>query len=693
MPRTLLVALTLLVAPLTANAQPIWTVGGATSTLRTTSDADDPNDMAPPCSLADAQNGINFPFLGHSGGNRAFTGCGILVVTCPLKAVGLSQVFVDGLGTNTVTIEWRTYAWVLNKCDRLYIARATSEIMTELRLVPAGLPNGTAVTINYRWNGLSENNSFSEAGVEDTGSVTGTQLLLNGGDLTLSFFDLPGINGLRVKSDQYGSTAGVVGNDTIINVNGSLENSINNPPILPTVFDFGISSFSGSMTLALNAPPPPPVAPATPPALEFGIDIGGDTEISDFNLDADAAFDPGDTYPWYGPALPPGGANGMRDDNALFGGGFDPPPSAPNPPVTGPPACAGGPPQPVIPLFFDLSDFDAINLDLSVLINPGAPLPAPFATQPSPCLFGPDHLAVSYDDDTTDHYISSPTPPCSIPMFDLSPTFDTYGQSGRRDEIVAIELIALTLTSSTIVGSGPALAEDRLHVSLAPNPDINQGDDDDVDGLDIYDDPAICDNWYFTADHEATWNHPLLGGALNPGVIYQAVPGGPPVPVIDPTIHLGLHAGVDIDAFEFVLLKDPTSPSGSSFLAIIFSVNDNDPLTPDDESAGLNPRVLYASFLDGAFFDLTGTPLDDDIDALTAYRLPFSTYTTPITPPAPCPGDANGDRVVNGADLSVLLGQFGQPVPPGTGADFNNDGIVNGADLSVLLSNFGNVCP
>jgi len=54
-----------------------------------------------------------------------------------------------------------------------------------------------------------------------------------------------------------------------------------------------------------------------------------------------------------------------------------------------------------------------------------------------------------------------------------------------------------------------------------------------------------------------------------------------------------------------------------------------------------------------------------------------------------CPGDANGDCQTNGADLSVLLGQFNTNVSPGTGADYNSDGTVNGADLSVLLSNFG----
>ena len=63
-----------------------------------------------------------------------------------------------------------------------------------------------------------------------------------------------------------------------------------------------------------------------------------------------------------------------------------------------------------------------------------------------------------------------------------------------------------------------------------------------------------------------------------------------------------------------------------------------------------------------------------------------------MVPPPACPGDANGDLVVDAADLSVLLSQFGLSVSAGSGADFNGDGIVNGADLSVLLGGFGGAC-
>ncbi len=56
-------------------------------------------------------------------------------------------------------------------------------------------------------------------------------------------------------------------------------------------------------------------------------------------------------------------------------------------------------------------------------------------------------------------------------------------------------------------------------------------------------------------------------------------------------------------------------------------------------------------------------------------------------------GDANADNLIDGRDLSVLLTQFGQSVPVGSGSDMNNDGIVDGADLGVLLSRSGEMCP
>jgi hypothetical protein len=61
------------------------------------------------------------------------------------------------------------------------------------------------------------------------------------------------------------------------------------------------------------------------------------------------------------------------------------------------------------------------------------------------------------------------------------------------------------------------------------------------------------------------------------------------------------------------------------------------------------------------------------------------------SPPAPCPADLNGDGAVTGADLGILLGQWGTD-GGSTGADLNHDGAVTGADLGILLGAWG-PCP
>ncbi len=62
-------------------------------------------------------------------------------------------------------------------------------------------------------------------------------------------------------------------------------------------------------------------------------------------------------------------------------------------------------------------------------------------------------------------------------------------------------------------------------------------------------------------------------------------------------------------------------------------------------------------------------------------------YTLSVTITPGRIGDLNGDGVVDGADLGVLLATWGPA--PGSPADLNNDGVVDGADLGILLANWG----
>ena len=63
-------------------------------------------------------------------------------------------------------------------------------------------------------------------------------------------------------------------------------------------------------------------------------------------------------------------------------------------------------------------------------------------------------------------------------------------------------------------------------------------------------------------------------------------------------------------------------------------------------------------------------------------------FAVDCEPTIPCPGDLNNDGVVNGADISVVLGFWGLNGKP-VAADINGDGIVDGADLAILLSGWG----
>ncbi|MBX3356259.1 MAG: lamin tail domain-containing protein [Phycisphaeraceae bacterium] len=60
-----------------------------------------------------------------------------------------------------------------------------------------------------------------------------------------------------------------------------------------------------------------------------------------------------------------------------------------------------------------------------------------------------------------------------------------------------------------------------------------------------------------------------------------------------------------------------------------------------------------------------------------------------VTQPS-TPGDANGDGVVNGADIAIVLGNWGSCPggAPGCAGDLNGDGVVDGADIAFVLGNW-----
>ncbi len=108
--------------------------------------------------------------------------------------------------------------------------------------------------------------------------------------------------------------------------------------------------------------------------------------------------------------------------------------------------------------------------------------------------------------------------------------------------------------------------------------------------------------------------------------------------------------------------------------------------TVDNTSFGQNEDLTGFALPAGVFYMVVRS------GATAQATLPPQMYQFIVnTALSPCPGDANGDRVVNFADLNIVLGQFGQ-TGPGLAGDVNGDNVVNFADLNLVLSNFGLAC-
>ncbi|HMN97290.1 MAG TPA: hypothetical protein PKC43_12725 [Phycisphaerales bacterium] len=123
------------------------------------------------------------------------------------------------------------------------------------------------------------------------------------------------------------------------------------------------------------------------------------------------------------------------------------------------------------------------------------------------------------------------------------------------------------------------------------------------------------------------------------------------------------------------------------------SINGLPPGDPVIDSVTLQPNqmaeiVISIAFpVCGAIFDFNDVIL---FASPTPGALPIglASFGVRMAASTPCPGDLNDDGVVDGADLGILLGDWGGSGP----GDLNGDGVVDGADLGALLGYWG-PCP
>ncbi|MBI5058913.1 hypothetical protein HZB60_03900 [candidate division KSB1 bacterium] len=582
-----------------------------------------------------------------------------------------TYAYLDGVNTNAVTI-----SYMINPVVYCYTEqhRAVASDTLDVGFVfdVTGAPPGSPITIYVSWDHFggisgpygSERPPFYN---EDENCWTTARIWVNGMEQLLGRFDfnLATISGFNQLLNQSFAINTFVGQAlTTVEVELIAYAEVNDPCPLG---NFGIrkpdensANQNGMIRLSIDAPNPLTEPDSLYTAwLDFSVDIGGDAELSDTPSTGNEVFDPADVYQWHTPLLPPGGVDGMYNDEVLYG--FDPPPVAPDgpPPLTGAP-CGVGPYGPLA--YLDIDDYDFLDFNLSSFAY--GPNQGPIGFFLAGCVHDADNFFISFDDDEEPNWAN----PFSVATSSGSPMQgDLYGQAGRHDEVLGLTVAAMP-GGAPVVFQYPFQSELELHPSLGPDPDgLMPQVDDDVDGLDIR--TGQCNVWYFSVDHEASFG-------LNPGAVYEKLGGGPGggfIMAVDPAFHLGLPLGVDLDAMEFCWLY--SNVLGGAGLALMFSVDVDDPFTPEDESGFLDPGMIYFSFLDGVSLPYLVTSLGENIDALAAWDSPL--YTNYITPPSPCAavGDLTIQWVSGQVNLNFTAPQAGtftlyqttnpnQPTPP-----------------------------
>ncbi len=692
----------------------VMIVGGA---LRVTGYVDN-NETVPFFTYDTSVFGMLPNFQGASYGNRAFD---YRTDDRPLppppsaaRGDGRAKVLLFGDLSQQVIITWEASTKAEVFADG-YLIQTDAEIDdVSFELNTFGAPPGFPLTVHYSWDMRSYVAEGPEMNELDISSVSGAELHIGTTEVLGGRFDIPtpgsGASTDYALRDQSGSFTLSAGTPIVIQIAAFLIGDVDDPGKMGAQKpeDIGSAYVKGRLRLFLDTPPPPgpiPGLPGLPPAfLDFSVDIGGDAELSDPpGVGGEEVFDPGDVYMWAsagmgGASLPyPGGADGYLDDQDRWPGPIVDPAPGPGVPGTPAPRCSGVVPPPSG--YFDLDGHDASELELNLYITPGAPLPSPIArgAAVSACTWPAQHLLISFEDDGATVYSDSA---CDVPSVTTAPSGNTYGTSAGYDEVVGVDVDPAA--PAVVVLTYPLATEQIVHVSLLPDPDPANGHpewDDDVDSLDAVPASGNCPHTYFGADHEAAFYLDLAGGNLNPldpGAVYRSIMGAGMVPikVVDPVIHLGLQPGFDMADFEFVYLPDPLLPAPAEVLGILFAAHPDDPTTNGvDESSGLDPRRLYASYFTGSTFEFLGQIGPDPIDALTLFGRDLA--DPPAPPPIWCEGDADMNHIVNFTDILTVLAYWGTNYGAGNMGlgDSSCNGFVDFADVLSSLANFGSACP
>ena len=536
---------------------------------------------------------------------------------CLDEAAGISTAYIIGENSSSLKMIFGVQAVAKHLCperqcpDQNYdneawevdaglppVSDFGASCSTQLFFEVSGLPAGQSVSVSFRAKLFAFNINRPEPNdteMDDVNlSADAFSLWLNGAPILNQIF----INGTTVS----GNFQVQNGDEIRVDFSGYASAEVHDEPapngFLGGFYEKDIAQAGVRAELYLNA------EPSEVASLKVSVDIGSDHEISDPSPDGNEFLDPGDIY-----NLVDSSANQpplFYNDADIMGVDIAP---VEGDPATAAPVCIGLPPSDSLrSQYFNMNGLAMIDYQLQTDI------PA-YPGSSGPCVFAMDECSpvlVSYDDDSPLAWYSEGFSCMGVIPVTLGQ--GSLGQDQNRDEVSYFYPFRISPLNFATPFPVPLGSESELHPALSPSPDSTGSQfNDDIDAMDAAFCEA-CSTIYFSVSHEAPGV--ANGQLLNPGIIYQVIPGGNPEPVIYPSKNLGLPdtIGVDLDAFDFCWLEDT---SGQIKFAILFSVSADDFETAVNESGLLDPHTIYYSFLDGTYGELENMVFEYDIDGLS----------------------------------------------------------------------------
>jgi hypothetical protein len=200
--------------------------------------------------------------------------------------------------------------------------------------------------------------------------------------------------------------------------------------------------------------------------------------------------------------------------------------------------------------------------------------------------------------------------------------------------------------------------------------------------------PLSLANLFFLGADGVIVNRPDISCGAGPATIARPLPLGDVANVSLAFDNAGIQSG------QFAWRVDALGPDGEPTRTLSLEGEQpgvalfGDAFVPVGQSFDLSVNV---SFEEVDTFGMTTLVLSTDTDGDGVYEPAVSASLLCVVP-GPCPGDTNGDNLVNFTDLQTVLSEYGAIVDKGVAGDLNNDGVVNFLDLNSVLSAFGSSC-